>query len=73
MSGYRISATNSSACEGTTLQCFVTNFYSFIIDIDECMEGSSGCSQICMNEPGDYNCSCLNGYILLDDDHSCEG
>ncbi|XP_013402106.1 sushi, von Willebrand factor type A, EGF and pentraxin domain-containing protein 1-like, partial [Lingula anatina] len=34
--------------------------------IDECSEGTSGCTQICNNELGSYNCSCntTEGYVL---------
>ena len=47
--------------------------HTLFVDIDECSEGNSGCSQVCTNEPGDYNCSCFNGYILLSDNYTCEG
>ena len=36
-------------------------------DIDECSE-SYPCSQTCLNTPGSYKCSCLPGYLPLDQD-----
>ena len=31
-------------------------------DIDECAQGDSGCSQICVNTPGSYYCTCELGF-----------
>ena len=47
--------------------------HTLFVDIDECSGGSSSCNQVCTNEPGDYNYSCFNGYILLPDNYTCEG
>lgn len=41
-------------------------------DIDECREGSSGCSQTCENTDGSYRCSCRKGYRLSADGKTCE-
>ncbi|KAI3361146.1 hypothetical protein L3Q82_013345 [Scortum barcoo] len=47
------------------------------IDMDECSkpdprDGSSSlCSQICINTPGSYRCSCHYGYELHSDQHTC--
>ena len=35
------------------------------VDIDECAEGSSGCDQTCVNEPGTYHCECADGFNLV--------
>lgn len=35
------------------------------VDIDECAEGSSGCDQTCVNEPGTYHCECADGFNLF--------
>ena len=42
------------------------------IDVDECL-GVNDCHQICINTVGSFNCSCLDGFILLDDGLLCEG
>ena len=42
-------------------------------DIDECEEGTSGCSQNCNNNIGSYYCTCMNGFDLESDAHSCTG
>ena len=33
-------------------------------DVDECAEGTSGCSQECTNTIGGFVCSCVEGYEL---------
>ena len=54
------------------LLIFVTViFCNLYTDIDECIEGTSGCDQICNNTVGSYNCSCMTGYQLSSDDHNC--
>ncbi|XP_041798251.1 uncharacterized protein LOC121610282 [Chelmon rostratus] len=47
------------------------------IDVDECSKQDPGddsgplCSQICINTPGSYYCSCHNGYKLHSDQRTC--
>ena len=31
-------------------------------DFNECMEDNGGCSQICTNSPGSFECECHDGY-----------
>ena len=45
----------------------------WLIDIDECATGVSGCTQVCTNVIGDYHCSCNLGYSLEDDELTCTG
>lgn len=45
----------------------------FCQDIDECDSSANPCSQVCVNTIGSFNCSCQDGYMLLDDGFSCEG
>ncbi|KAG8009969.1 Complement C1r subcomponent, partial [Nibea albiflora] len=46
-------------------------------DVDECSKPDPGhgsgplCSQICVNTPGSYRCSCHNGYKLHLDQYTC--
>lgn len=41
------------------------------LDVDECDTNNGGCSQVCLNRPGNYSCECRTGYILSDDKSSC--
>ena len=41
------------------------------VDINECSQGTSGCSQLCTNTIGSYTCACHNGYQLSNDNHTC--
>ena len=40
-------------------------------DIDECLVGISGCTQICKNTSGGFTCSCNTGYELSSDNKTC--
>ena len=42
-------------------------------DIIECDEGNGGCSQICTNTEGSFECSCRNGYVLDGVGYNCSG
>ena len=42
-------------------------------DVDECSEGTSGCSQDCTNTVGSFTCSCFDGYLLDEDGKACNG
>ena len=46
---------------------------SFFKDIDECTEGTSGCSQLCNDNDGSFTCDCRGGYRLQSDKKSCAG
>ena len=41
------------------------------VDVNECNEGTSGCSQICNDTDGSYLCSCRSGYQLDTNNHTC--
>ena len=43
------------------------------IDIDECSQGNGGCSQVCLNRPGNFSCECLTGYTLAANARDCIG
>ena len=48
--------------------------YGFIsIDINECGKGNGGCSHMCNNTIGSYQCFCEDGYELEADQHLCNG
>ena len=51
-------------------------FYDDLIvhtDVDECAEGLDGCDHNCTNTVGSYYCSCMDGYVLEADNHTCTG
>ena len=41
-------------------------------DLNECNTSNGGCDHICTNTPGNFQCSCDEGYYLLEDQVSCE-
>jgi len=43
----------------------------FHLDIDECEEGIDGCDHNCTNTDGSYYCTCMDGYELDSDNHTC--
>ena len=47
--------------------------YYELLDIDECVEGTSLCSHICLNNNGSYSCTCRPGYYLAADKVTCLG
>lgn len=40
-------------------------------ELDECTLDNGDCTQNCNNTAGSYYCSCLSGYMLLDDRKTC--
>ena len=60
----------------TILGCVCTSaLLQFIIttDINECRDNNDGCSQICTNTEGSFECSCRDGYVLDGDGGNCSG
>jgi len=45
----------------------------FFLANDACKPGLSNCSQLCTNATGNYTCYCLLGYVLAEDEQSCNG
>ena len=43
----------------------------FTADINECEQGL--CSHDCENNDGSFECSCPNGFVVVDDQLTCEG
>ena len=43
----------------------------FYADINECNVSPPVCAQVCSNTHGGYQCSCIAGYKLHADNHSC--
>ena len=44
-----------------------------LVDIDECSQGVSECTQGCINNIGSYMCDCQTGYYLDSDNYTCLG
>ena len=42
-------------------------------DINECVEGTDGCAQLCFNTEGSFQCGCNSGFSLGSDGRSCVG
>ncbi|XP_033096541.1 uncharacterized protein LOC117100826 [Anneissia japonica] len=40
-------------------------------DIDECLDGTAGCTQRCSNTVGSFICDCYDGWTLNPDEKSC--
>ena len=58
-------------------RCTYTYFnnpvYILQSDINECTQGIAGCDHHCINTPGSFYCTCLNGFELFSDNRSCAG
>ena len=57
-----------------TIFCSYANTYSFLyLDINECVLGTSGCTQLCNNTVGSYTFYCNTGYTLDINNLTCNG
>lgn len=49
-------------------------FAFFYLDVDECeRDDNAGCVHECVNIPGNYRCTCYDGFRLAHDGHNCLG
>ena len=73
-SGYRLSS-DGYTCNGKSLKSLVRLLASnaVCVDIDECAENSSNCTQNCTNTVGSFTCSCGSGFTLGNDRRTCQG
>ena len=55
------------------VQCMYYDTYISHSDIDECVDGTDGCDHNCTNTDGSYYCTCMDGYELESDYHTCTG
>ena len=56
------------------VECIAKYFPCCSVDIDECAEGTAGCSHRCKNTVGSFQCLCPAGRIALEDDQeTCVG
>ena len=47
-------------------------YHLSISDINECDANNGGCSHVCVNKAGSFECQCNSGYEL-EDDKGCKG
>ena len=51
-----------------------SGWLALLSDIDECARGTDDCDPVsmnCTNNVGDFDCSCLDGFVINGDD--CDG
>ena len=46
-------------------------FLNFLLDIDECADGTKCKNGICINRIGSFDCECPDGYMLLPNRAEC--
>ncbi len=59
----------------STRNSHVTSVYLCLLsaEINECVEETDNCSQLCINTIGAFTCDCLPGYALSKDGATCSG
>ena len=57
-------------CSSMPLVSFLV---SFILDVNECSQGTHNCAQRCINTFGSFTCACNSGYRLASDRRTCNG
>ncbi|KAK2178081.1 hypothetical protein NP493_563g01009 [Ridgeia piscesae] len=66
----------SHGCKATACFCWagynLTDDGMSCQDIDECLEKTAGCDHICTNFDGGFNCSCTDGFQLMNDKKICK-
>ncbi|XP_066300830.1 E-selectin-like [Branchiostoma lanceolatum] len=68
-SGYDLEGDSSSTCQAD--RTWSSNVPS-CNDIDECSAANGGCDHACTNTAGSFQCSCVVGFNLNVDSHSCD-
>lgn len=53
-----------------SLSCTLMNTVS---DVNECVEDTDDCAQVCIDIDLGYTCSCQSGYRLASDGRGCDG
>ena len=52
-------------------QPYTCDFLCSPSDVNECEDNLHHCTELCINLPGSYICSCPDGFILEEDGTSC--
>ena len=65
----------SSTPAGVYLALTVIYWNVFYVpsDVNECDDNLHHCTELCINIPGSYVCSCPDGFTLEEDGISCSG
>ena len=72
--GYKLTENNSTCIGEYFFHVVYSNYLIYCLpDVDECTDGLSGCSQVCTNIDGTFECSCTVGFTLGEDSQTCEG
>ena len=71
--GYRLNGDGRTCAGiiGINAQKIALNCSIFILEIDECSDGSHNCEHNCRNTTGSFVCSCFTGYSLTANGFSC--
>ena len=51
----------------------MTSLPYIVPDVDECIDGTDGCEELCTNTIGDYECHCREGFELDVNGLNCNG
>lgn len=70
-----VQVTLAVGAEGTPGSSSDTSHAPRFADIDECENDyyNGGCVHECINIPGNYRCTCFDGFMLAHDGHNCLG
>ena len=71
--GYTLGADNVTCNGKISIIYMIPKLRIWFLDINECILGTSSCSQLCTNTIGSYLCGCNIGYALAADNVTCNG
>ena len=68
-------------CTWFIIMCFIYILHSYLcqtnlsfdVDINECDVDKGGCSDVCENSIGSFQCSCFSGFELQENLRNCSG
>ena len=71
--GYLLGSDNHTCIGNLKIKKLHGYYFIFIINIDkdECMTEANICDQLCINDPGTFQCACITGYFLKSNGITC--